>query len=178
VLEVYRMTQLPAIPYPDSYWVLPGRFLAGEYPAVCISEELTRVKLRKLLQVGVNTFFDLTWPGELAPYVSLLKEEAGWLDKQVSHQRHPIQDFGVPTRAEMDALLDALSAGLDAGKHLYLHCLGGIGRTGTTVACYLVRQGLSGQQALEQLKQLRAACGILWPPSPESDAQRDFVLNY
>ncbi|HZU87127.1 MAG TPA: dual specificity protein phosphatase family protein [Anaerolineaceae bacterium] len=172
------MGQLPPTPYIDSYWVLPGHFLAGEYPAVRLSEDLTRIKLRLLLQAGVDTFFDLTQMGELPPYDPILLEEAGWLDKQVSHQRHPIRDFGIPTREEMDALLKALEGALAAGKHVYLHCWGGIGRTGTVVACYLVRQGSSGEKALRQLKELREACGILFPPSPESDAQREFVLQY
>lgn len=33
---------------------------------------------------------------------------------------------------------------LAAGQTVYVHCYGGIGRTGTVVGCWLVRHGLSG----------------------------------
>ena len=54
-------------PLPNSYWVVPGRVLAGEYPAAPEIAE-TRVRLARLLDAGVSCFVDLTQPDELAPY--------------------------------------------------------------------------------------------------------------
>jgi hypothetical protein len=69
---------------------------------------------------------------------------------------------------------------LQAGRKIYLHCWGGIGRTGTTVGCYLVRQGKSGAEALEQLAAWwrNVPKSRYFPRSPETDAQMDFVLHW
>jgi hypothetical protein len=66
--------QIPR-PLPNSYWVLPGRFLAGEYPAA-YTAALTRRRLGALLEAGLDTFVDLTSEGELEPYRPTLLEEA------------------------------------------------------------------------------------------------------
>ena len=59
----------------------------------------------------------------------------------------------------MNAVLDMLDTALQAGQAVYLHCWAGIGRTGTVVGCYLVRHGLTGEQALARLVTLRAGLG-------------------
>jgi len=71
-------------PIPNSYWVIPGRFLAGEYPGALIEPE-ARGKLRRMLETGITCFIDLTEPGEsgLHLYESLLMEEAARLNKKV-----------------------------------------------------------------------------------------------
>lgn len=60
-------------PIPDSYWVQPGRLLAGEYPEA-LQEEKAQQKLCQLLRAGVLFFLDLTEEGEyeLKPYAPLL----------------------------------------------------------------------------------------------------------
>ena len=58
-------------PLPDSYWVQPGRLLAGPYPG-------TREKRHALLAAGAAFFLDLTKEGELETklYLLLLQREA------------------------------------------------------------------------------------------------------
>jgi protein-tyrosine phosphatase len=51
----------------------------------------------------------------------------------------------------MNSILDTIDQNLLEGRKIYLHCWGGIGRTGTTVGCYLVRKGKTGEEALDQL---------------------------
>ena len=46
----------------DAYWVEPGLLMAGEYPGA--KDELeARLKLRWLLQQGIDVWVDLTEPG-------------------------------------------------------------------------------------------------------------------
>ena len=80
----------------------------------------------------------------------------------------------------MAVLLDALDADLASGHKVYLHCWGGIGRTGTTVGCWLVRHGLTGEQALVRLNELyqTAEQSRIFPRSPETDAQVAFILGW
>ncbi len=170
---------MPDRPIPESYWVEPGRLLAGEYPGK-FDVELTRQRIDALLQAGFTSFIDLTRPNETVVYDRLLYEEASLYQVKVSHQRFAIGDYGLPTPELMTRILDTLDAELAAGRKVYLHCWGGIGRTGTTVGCYLVRRGLSGEAALHQV----AAWWRTVPKSsihvhsPETPEQAQFVLHW
>jgi protein-tyrosine phosphatase len=62
--------------------------------------------------------------------------------------------------------------------NVYVHCIGGIGRTGITVACYLIRHGMAGQQALVELQVLRQNVASWYRRSPESDLQIEFVEKW
>lgn len=163
----------------DSYWVLPGQLLAGEYPYARDGQEGRR-KLRWLLEQGVDLFLDLTEAGEsgLELYVTALTEEAACLGRQVWHQRLAIPDMGVPQPLYMRRILDQLDEALRLGRTVYLHCYGGIGRTGTVVGCYLVRHGMSGPQALAQIARWRAETPDGWRTSPETRPQTDLVLRW
>jgi hypothetical protein len=166
-------------PIPESYWVIPSRLLAGEYPGLA-AEKPTRKRIDAFIESGFQTFIDLTQPNELASYVRILTERAKAYSLEVSYQRFPIGDFGLPTPEQMNVILDAIDESLEAGQKIYLHCWGGIGRTGTTVGCYLVRQGMSGVAALTQL----AAWWKSVPKSryhlhsPETVEQMNFVRNW
>ena len=122
-------------PIPDSYWVSPGKLMAGEYPGSRF-ENGARHKLRQLLSAKATFFLDLTEEGEhgLKPYVPLLREEADALGRSVEHRRMRIPDMHTPTVDEMKRILKAIDAALEAGHIVYVHCYGGIGRTGPWLA--------------------------------------------
>ena len=61
-------------PITESYWVEPGRFLAGEYPGT-FTPESTRKRIDSFLEAGFNTFIDLTKPNETIPYIRTLFEQ-------------------------------------------------------------------------------------------------------
>ena len=166
-------------PIPESYWVEQDRLLAGEYPAHFDTEK-TRRRIDALLEAGFNTFIDLTKPNETIAYIRLLLDEAKAYEVDVKHLRFPIGDFGLPTPELMTSILDTIDTELQAGKKIYLHCWGGIGRTGTTVGCYLVRRGKTGEEALRQLAEWwrRVPKSLIHPSSPETSEQADFVLHW
>jgi hypothetical protein len=172
------MPDTPAPPI-DCYWVIPGKLLAGEYPGTrLLYDPLLTRKLDYLLKQKITYFLDLTEPGALTPYQEALFQEAGRLGCTVEYHRFPIPDYGVPSQTQMAGLLDWLDAALEAGQAVYVHCWGGIGRTGTVVGCFLVRHGLTGAQALARLAELRTGLRDTWRRSPESDEQWQMVLEW
>ena len=167
-------------PIPESYWVVRGNFLAGGYPISSADETVARHCLAAFIEAGITSFFDLTRADELPPYLPFLQEEAVRFGIPIDYRRMTIQDKGLPAHERMTALLDSLDAALDAGNKIYLHCWGGIGRTGTAVGCWLVRHGLTGDQALIRLNELyqTAEQSHNYPRSPETDAQVNFILGW
>ena len=170
-MDVYRA---PApLPLPNSYWVLPGRLLAGEYPGG-LGPEQTQARLARLLEAGVNSFLDLTQPGEAEPYEAVLPVSIDYL-------RKPIRDHGTPAApAQMAEILACLRTALREGRRIYLHCRAGIGRTGMVAGCLLVEQGLSGQDAFTELNRLwrQSARASQWPTVPETPEQIDYVKSW
>ena len=166
-------------PISESYWVEPGRLLAGEYPG-SHDEEQARKRIDAFIQAGFYTFIDLTEPNELSPYVNILKDQARAHHTDIKYQHFPIRDAGLPSREQMRSILDMMDAELQAGRKIYLHCWGGIGRTGTTVGCYLVRGGKTGEEALSQLAEWWKSVpkSFYHQHSPETYEQTNFIRNW
>ena len=165
---------------PDAlfcYWVEERRLLAGEYPGHPSDDGRVREKLGALLAAGVTLFVDLTHiRDEMRPYEPILRE----LSPLTARLSAPIVDNDVPRSAsEMARILDAIDAEIARGGVAYVHCWGGVGRTGTAVGCWFSRHGREGEAAL-------AALRSRWNTNPKSEdretpqtaAQRDYVRNW
>jgi protein-tyrosine phosphatase len=157
-------------PIPDSYWVNPGRLLAGEYPGAA-SDRATAAKLALFQAAGVDTFIDLTEAGEyhLRPYAALAAELG------MQYARFPIRDLGTPSVDEMREILDTIDSEDAAGRTVYVHCYGGVGRTGTAVGCHLIRHGMASEEALASIARWRGGTPKAYRVSPETRAQLAFV---
>lgn len=175
--HTWRLEDSPPVPLARSYWVEPGRLLAGFYPGD-LDPEAAQTKVRALLAAGVSVFLDLTEDGELLPYTDLL-EEPGRANR-ARHIRRPIKDGSTPSPEELRITLDILERALALGECVYVHCWGGRGRTGTVVGAYLVRQGLKGSEALAQITRLRAHLPEYdrLQPSPETPEQARLVQEW
>ena len=157
-------------PHGNCYWLIPGRLLAGEYPAPLADRADRNSRIDALLDVGMRRFIDLTEEGERgATYAPTLSERACLRSLPVVHHRFAIRDFGVPDAALMRTILDAIYVAIAAAEPVYVHCWAGIGRTGTVVGCLLREQGLTAAEALDVVarKWLSMEKRLLHPSSPE-----------
>jgi ADP-ribosyl-[dinitrogen reductase] hydrolase len=166
---------VPANPTPlrNSYWVVPGKVLAGEHPGGT-NAEATRERLQRLIAAGVECFMDLTEPRELKAYDAELPFSVEYL-------RKPIRDHGIPAqRAHMIEILDCIQDAVESGRCVYVHCRAGIGRTGMVIGCLLAERGLQGEAALDELNRLwqQSERSQNWGSVPETDQQVDFVRTW
>lgn len=174
------MTKSP--PTNSSYWVVPQKLLAGAYPGAA-EADAHRQKIEQLLDGGVQVFLSLMEADEtnhegkrFTPY----EAEVLTQNPEAKCVRFPIVDCDVPTQSEMSEILDAIDSYHENGKAVYVHCWGGVGRTGTVVACWLLRKGLATTEnvfeVLQQLRQHDRERGFR--RSPETDIQWQFVREW
>jgi protein-tyrosine phosphatase len=159
-------------PIRGSYWLVDGQLLAGGYPCSFTPEE-TRQRLEDILNAGVRSFIDLTFDDEgLELYESVLEQLAEETQIDVAYHRFSIRDHDVPTTALMHDVLRTIREEIAAGRVVYFHCWGGVGRTGTVAGCWLIEEGYSCDDALKRITALRQT------PSPETEEQAAFVRNW
>lgn len=160
-------------PLHQSYYV-GGKLFAGEYPGDKCGE-LAEAKLKRMHHFGVRHFIDLTEEGELRPYHQLLPGDTTYL-------RFPIKDVDVPESVEaVHQLIDKIEYMSLQGGYSYIHCWGGVGRTGTIVACYEARQMKEptlGNALTAMRNRFNNMPKSSHRKSPETQAQVDFVQRF
>jgi atypical dual specificity phosphatase len=115
-----------------------------------------------LRQQGIQLLIALT---EHPPRRHLINE-AGLFSQHI-----PVEDFHAPSQRQIDLFISSVTKAHAQGLGVGVHCGAGLGRTGTMVACYLVTQGLSAQQAIARVRQLR-------PGSVETNEQATAVEDF
>ena len=169
-----------------TYWVIESKFLAGAYPGAA-DPAGHRHRAEQLWNLGIRTFINLVEEEEtnnygqpFLRYDGLLRELASEAGDLVTHLRFPVQDLGVPSADRMNCILDAIDLSLAADRPVFIHCFGGVGRTGISVCCWLIRHRLvEPGNAIERLKTLREADeATCHRPAPENDRQCQFVESW
>src|SRR5262245_36020686 len=179
------MAENPLTPLRGSYWVVPGQFLAGEYPGE-VEFDKTRRKLRALIAAGIRTFIDLTDEDEvnedakvIPAYRSILREVSETDRTEITYANVPIADRGVPSPWTLRCILDVIDRSIEDENPVYVHCWAGRGRTGTVVGCYLKRHGLAqDSDVLQKLAELRRDVPNGKEISPHTKEQIQMVKNW
>lgn len=126
-------TRQPSVDIPtrNSFQMGDDRIWGCEYPGA-IDDRMAQAKIATALEFGITHFIDLTEEGELKPYAHLLPQE-------VQHLRFPIRDVSVPTSIQdtYQLMLQIEEMLKEPQTKIYLHCWGGVGRTGTIAACWI-----------------------------------------
>jgi hypothetical protein len=176
------MPRKTAKPFDRSYWVVPGKLLAGCYPGSKDPEEASQ-KLHGLLDCGIRCVVNLMEGHETdhdGDGFANYEEPLRWMakDRAIDIQlvQHPVPDTGVPSKEKMIEILNAVDNNINSGRPVYVHCWGGVGRTGTVVGCCLARHGIaSGLNVVQTIKELRKNDPTARRDSPERGRQQRMV---
>lgn len=83
----------------------------------------------------------------------------------------PIPNFEPPSLDQIRRFVEFCEENIGGGRPVAVHCLAGMGRTGTMLACYLVHKGLAPTKAIGTVRHRR-------PGSIETLSQESIVYEY
>ncbi|KAL0590949.1 Dual specificity protein phosphatase 23 [Plecturocebus cupreus] len=140
---------------PNFSWVLPGRLAGLALPRLPAHYQF-------LLDLGVRHLVSLTERGpphsDSCPGLTL--------------HRLRIPDFCPPAPDQIDRFVQIVDEANARGEAVGVHCALGFGRTGTMLACYLVKErGLAAGDAIAEIRRLR-------PGSIETYEQEKAVFQF
>lgn len=153
-----------------------GNVWAGEYPVWSwnMSDRIRQLQL--FIDFGITDFLDLTEYGEMPPYDE-------FLPSGIHRHTFPIANGMTPNCIESVAGLFRNLETLFKERtdcRLYIHCHGGVGRTGTIVTCYYIWfEHLSFDDALAKMRNRFVNHGrSAWMHAPENQQQLDFIKKF
>lgn len=141
-------------------WIAPN--LVGACPEPGIVNPL-EYDLDLLSRVGVTTLITLTEKD---------LDQAALRAAGLQNIHLPIFDREAPSLSQAYMLVRRMQKLIDAGEVLAVHCKAGIGRTGTILAAWLIREGgLSAQEAIARLRRIN-------PAYVQTELQEQFLATF
>lgn len=156
-LSAYDLTEdeKRQIIVPHFSWLEIGRLAALSYPE---SDDAFTV----LWDMGIRALLNLSE----TPLPLDALNKVGLLTEHIS-----IVVYEAPTVQQIKQALAMINSCLDRNMPVGIHCIAGLGRTGTILACYLIERGLSARSAIDAIRQWR-------PGSIEGSDQETAVYRY
>ena len=130
----------------------------------------------KLAGSGIPTSIEevqwIIWQGVKS--IITIREEPlddDWI-KDVNYLHVMSNDMGVPEFDDLVHVVDFIHKRITSNEPVMVHCLAGMGRTGTILACYLVKyQNMSADEAIQKVREER-------PGSIQSYLQEEIIFQF
>ena len=142
------------------YWLRPGSL--GGCPRPGLLEELDH-DLDALARLRVTQLICLEETQTI--------EAARLSARSIGSIHSPIPDMGAPTLDQAEALCAEIAGLVARGEVVAVHCRAGLGRTGTLLACVLIRDGMPALEALEAIRNIN-------PGWVQSSRQIEFLEQF
>ena len=130
----------------------------------------------KLAGSAIPTSFDeIKWAlDEGVKSIVTIREEPlddDWM-KDVNYLHIHSNDMGVPEFDDLIKTVDFIHQRITNNEPVMVHCLAGLGRTGTILACYLIKyQNLSADESIKKVRESR-------PGSIQSFSQEEIISQF
>lgn len=140
-------------------WLKKGRLAGTPRPGVVhdLGYDLSALK-----RVGVTVLINLTEQAMSDAAIAEAGIESRW---------YPIDDMHAPELAQAVNICTEIDTRLARNEVLAVHCLAGLGRTGTVLAAYLIWEGHNALDALESVRRIE-------PRWVQSDRQVEFLQRF
>ena len=153
--DVWRKVHGPITGRPDQFsWLIESK-LAGSAIPTSIDE------IQWAIEQGVKS-------------IVTVREEPlddDWI-KDVNYLHIMSNDMGVPEFDDLVHAVDFIHGRITNNEPVMVHCLAGLGRTGTVLASYLVKyQNMSADEAIQKVREQR-------PGSIQSYPQEEIIFQF
>lgn len=157
-------------PLTESNWLIRGILLVGAYPApASFNPSAADSYLEQLLSVGIDTFVCLNDEyGKNPEHYAYAENEGestlfgsrglpalsdGKFVRDSDFINMPVKDMNIGDPTKIIDLCKDLVKRICDGKHVYIHCTGGHGRTGTIASILLcLLYGITADESLEYVQ--------------------------
>jgi len=137
-------------------WLLKDRLAGMQHPG-----EL-RGTFATLKEMGIGAVVSLT-PVPL-PRKLLYEHDMAYLHL-------PVENFEAPEIGQIKRFVEFCEENIRSSRAVLVHCLAGLGRTGTMLACYLVSEGMPPDAAIDYVRERR-------PGSIETEEQEQAIFDF
>jgi atypical dual specificity phosphatase len=117
------------------WWVIPGKLAGVRKPTATELKELQGAGIRAIVSVMHDKSNLELYERENIPHL--------WL---------PIQIASSPSRSQVEELIAFVDRYHRQGVGIAVHCTGGLHRTGTMLAAYLILNGSSAEDAMQTIE--------------------------
>jgi len=132
----------------DVTWIIKKKLAASSMP-----EDIS--VLDRWLEMGIRAVMVLIEPSEAVHLGGLSNYLKELQKRRFEFISIPVRDFTAPTLEVCEQAVEWIYEKIHEGLPVLVHCRGGLGRTGTIVACYLVYNGMSDMEAINYVRNLR-----------------------
>lgn len=148
-------------------WVIPGK-LAG----ISLPKRKEEIEAFKFMNIGL--------------VVSVIEEatlDPKWFDDDIKNIHYDVVNYHPPTMDDLLDIIERMENMIRLGKGVIVNCGGAVGRAGTVLTCYMLKNGLTGEikenthpamsssDAIAKIRELR-------PKSIETERQENFIKEY
>lgn len=156
-LQEYDLTEdeKRQIILPNFSWLFENKLAAMPYPE-------SEVAFTLLHEMGIRAILNLS---EM-PYHYETPARIGILTRHI-----PVPDFTAPTLQQAEEAVAMISSCFDRNMPVAVHCMAGLGRTGTILACFLAAREMPANNAIIIIREWR-------PGSIETFEQEAVVYKY
>jgi atypical dual specificity phosphatase len=92
-------------------------------------------------------------------------------DVGLEYHYYPVPPYGTPTLQQINDFIDLVNTNRSKNRPVAIHCFMGWGRTGTLLAAYLISEGMSAIEAINEVRETR-------PSSIETRGQEQVLFKY
>ncbi len=134
------------------YWVLADRLAGCSLPG---GTQRGNERDAEMESAALHDDLDLLRRKGIGAVLTLTRSplaDAVLGDSEMAYLHLPVPDQRAPKPAQLDQAIAFIDAQNAAGRAVAVHCLMGQGRTGTILAAYLIRNGMTAAEALAEIR--------------------------
>ena len=140
---------------PDNFsWLIEGKLAGSAIPT-------SKDEVKWLQEEGVKSIVT----------IREVPLDEDWVD-EMKYLHVLSDDMGVPSFDDLKNSVDYVHERIQNNEAVMVHCLAGLGRTGTILACYMIKyQKMSAEDAIQHIREKRHG-------SIQSFVQEEMIFQY